>query len=205
MGWEELRASYDIVASKYETRFVDELRDKPRDRELLTAFAESVGDPVVEIGCGPGQVGDFVRRRGRRVFGLDLSPEMARLAGVRLDAALAADMRSLPLATASVGGVLAFYSVIHLPREELGDALAEFRRVLRPGGHVLFSAHEGEGEIRLDEFLDEPVPIVATFFALDELVDAGEAAGLTVVTAERRPSYASESGTVRLYVEATKT
>jgi SAM-dependent methyltransferase len=200
--WDELRSTYDHVAGKYETRFVDELEGKPRDRELLSKFAGSVDDPVVEIGCGPGHVGAFVRARGRRVVGLDLSLEMVRLASTRLDAALIADMRSLPFASSRVGGLLAFYSLIHLPRSELGGALEEFRRVLRPAGRVLFSAHEGQGDVKRDEFLDERVPFVATLFELDELVAATTAAGLDVVTAERRPSYATESGTVRLYIEA---
>ena len=54
----------------------------------------------------------------------------------------------------------------------------------------------------LERFLDQAVPFVATFFELDELVDATTAAGLTVTRAERRASYPTESGTVRLYIEA---
>jgi SAM-dependent methyltransferase len=202
--WDFLRSSYDTVADKYESRFLGELDGKPRDRELLDAFSRSVRDPVVDIGCGPGQVGAFVRARGRRVTGLDLSPQMAKLANRRLDGVLVADMRSLPLASDRIGGLLAFYSLIHLRRPELEPALREFRRVLRPGGHVLFSAHEGDGEVERDEFLEEPVPVGATFFGLDELVGATRGAGLEVTVAERRAPYPSESGTVRLYVEAKR-
>jgi SAM-dependent methyltransferase len=204
VDWDYLRSSYDTTASKYEARFLDELRGKPRDRELLAAFAKSVRDPVAEIGCGPGQIGAFVRHWGRRVVGVDLSPEMAKLAKARLDGALAADMRSLPLATDCLGGLLAFYSLIHVRRAELEPVLREFRRVLRPGGRVLFSVHEGKDEVELDEFLEEPVPFAATLFELDELVGASEAAGLEVTLAERRPPYANEGKTVRLYVEAMK-
>jgi trans-aconitate methyltransferase len=59
-----------------------ELRAKPRDRELLAAFAPSVSGPVVEIGCGPGQIGAFVRQRGRKVFGLDELVDARRSAGL---------------------------------------------------------------------------------------------------------------------------
>jgi SAM-dependent methyltransferase len=200
--WEQLRSSYDVVASKYEVRFLDELRDKPRDRELLTAFAESVSDPVLDVGCGPGQVGAFLRERGRRVFGLDLSSQMALLANGRLDGALVGDMRSLPLAPGLLGGLVAFYSVIHLRRSELNGVIEGFHRVLRPGGRVLFSAHEGQGEVESNEFLGESVPFVATLFELDELVESCSAAGLAVLLAERRAPYQSESSTARLYVEA---
>src|SRR3954451_7004191 len=84
---------------------LDELDGKPRDRELLAAFSKSVGDPVLEIGCGPGQIGAFVRERGRRVIGADLSTEMAGLARGRLDGALVADMRALPFASDLVAGI----------------------------------------------------------------------------------------------------
>jgi len=159
---------------------------------------------VAEIGCGPGQIGAFVRSWGRRVVGVDLSPQMARRAQVRLDGACVADMRSLPFASDAVGGVLAFYAVIHLRRAELGAALREFSRVLRPGGHVLFSAHEGTDDVELDEFLQEPVPFAATLFELDELVAATTAAGLEVTLAQRRAPYETEGKTVRLYVGARK-
>lgn len=204
MAGDDVRSSYDAVAAKYEARFVDELRHKPRDRDLLSAFAATVGDPVVDIGCGPGQIGAYVRAQGRRVVGVDLSPAMAALASGRLDAALSADMRSLPFVSGGVGGVLAFYSLVHVPRPQLAATLSEIGRVLRPAGRVLLSAHQGRGEVQVDEFLDEPVSVAFTFFELDELVDACRAAGLVVERAERREPYEGESSTIRLYVEATR-
>lgn len=204
VAWDFLPSSYDTVATKYASRFGDELDHKPRDRELLEALARSVGDPVADVGCGPGQIGAFVRQRGRRVIGIDLSPEMAKLATLRLDAALVADLRALPLGSESMGGLVAFYAVIHLGRSELGAAVGEFHRVLRPGGRVVLSAHEGTGVVELDEFLHEPVPFAATLFGLDELVGACRRSGLEVTVAERRQPYAIESETVRLYVEARK-
>jgi uncharacterized protein len=204
VAWDQLRSSYDSVAGAYEARFADELAGKRRDRELLDLFAASVTDPVVEVGCGPGHIGAYVRERGRVVIGLDLSFGMTRRAGGRLDSVMVADMRSLPLMSRTVSGLLAFYSVIHVRRTELDTVLLEFARVLQPGGRLLFSAHEGRGEIERDDFLEEPVPVVATLFELDELVGATHAAGLEVVRAERRLPYETESDTTRLYVEATQ-
>jgi SAM-dependent methyltransferase len=203
VAWDQLRSSYDAVAHRYEAQFLDEMRGKPRDRALLAEFAACVSDPVLEVGCGPGQVGVFVRQLGRSVLGLDLSAEMAKLANGRLDGVLAGDMRRLPIADERLGGVLAFYSVIHVRREELRAVLGEFHRVLRPGGRVLVTAHEGQGELERDRFLEVPVPFVATLFELEELIEASRAAGLCVVHAERRAPYPTES-TVRLFVEAAR-
>jgi SAM-dependent methyltransferase len=201
MNFGRVRASYDALAVDYEARFRDELQGKPRDRELLEEFAVAAGDPIVEIGCGPGHIGEYVRARGRRVVGVDFSAEMVALTRHRLDGALVADMRALPIAGGTCGGVLAFYSVIHLPRPDLVAALREFRRVLRPGGRLLFSAHEGDGEIVLDEFVGRPVPMIATLFRLDELVAACDAVGLRVLHAAPREHYEGEV-TTRLYVLA---
>jgi SAM-dependent methyltransferase len=202
VAWDRVRSSHDRVAAAYATRFIDELRGKPRDRELLAAFATSVSDPVVEVGCGPGHIGAFVRDHGRCVVGIDLSEGMAKLSARRLDTAATANMRSLPLASSTAAGLIAFYSLIHVRREELGPVLHEFKRVLRPGGRALFSTQEDHGEVEVDEFLGAPVSLVASFFQLDELIAASRTAGLVIIRAERRAPYPSESETFRLYVEA---
>jgi len=203
--WDWLGSSYDRVASTYEARFADELRGKPGDRALLEAFAASVDDPVVDLGCGPGQIGAHVARCGRVVFGVDLSGAMARLATNRLSSAVVAHLAALPFSGGRVGGLVAFSSLIHLPRSQLHVALEEWHRVLRPGGRVLFSVHEGQGDVHVDEFLDEQVPFCATYFELDELIAAARSVGFEISGAERREPYPTEGlRTVRLYVEAER-
>jgi len=204
VSWDQLRSSYDRVAASYERAFLDELAGKPRDRQILAAFAAAVTGPVADVGCGPGQVGAYLRGRGHRVLGIDLSIEMGRLAAARLDAAAVADLRELPIPDGAIGGLVAFYSIIHVRRRELGGVLREFRRVLRPGGRLLVAAHDGAGEISADDFLGQPAPFVATLYGLRELSRAVTAAGLDLAAAERRSPYGSEHPTFRLYVEAVR-
>lgn len=204
MIWERLPSSYDAVASEYEATFLDELDDKPQDQAMLRDFIEAAPNPIADLGCGPGQVGRFVRSHGRTVVGVDISPEMARLASGRLDAALVSDIRQLPFGGASLGGVVAFYSLIHLPREELDVALAEIYRALRPGGRLLLAAHEGHGLVEQQEFLGHAVPFVATLFSLDELTDATGRSGLHLTMSQRRDPLESEHQTGRLYIAAEK-
>jgi SAM-dependent methyltransferase len=204
LSWDRLASSYDRVADAYQRAFLDELDAKPFDRELLLGFAGARSGPIADLGCGPGQVGGFLRDTGRQVIGADLSPAMVALAAARLDAAVVADIRALPFADECLGGVVAFYALIHLPRHQLAHGVDEIRRVLRPGGSVLLSAHEGTGTIEQDEFLGEPVPFVATLFTLDELEGAVRGSGLDIRRAERRAPYPTEHPTTRLYIEATR-
>ncbi len=204
MAPDDTTRSYDRVAADYDERFGDELVGKPRDRELLAAFADAVADPVLEVGSGPGQIGVHVADHGRRVVPSDRSLPMADRARRRLGCGLVADLRALPVTSASVGGVLAFYSLIHLDRAELGGAVGELARVLRPGGRLLATAHEGSGLIVRTELLGHTLPFSATLLTLDELTAAATAAGLEVTLAERRPPYAGEGDTIRLAVEARR-
>jgi SAM-dependent methyltransferase len=204
VNWDRLPSTYDTVARAYEDAFVDELDGKPEDQAMLRDFSASTTDPIADVGCGPGQIGRFVRSRGRTVLGVDISAAMAGLAAGRLDAALVSDVRRLPVRDASLGGVVAFYSLIHLPRAELGGALAEIHRVLRPGGRLLLSAHEGRGTHEQERFLGHAVPFVATLFTLDELVDAARTSGLRVTLSRRRDPHESEHQTGRLYLGAER-
>lgn len=139
-SWERLRSSYDQVASRYEETFRNELGEKPYDRRLLNRWLTAVDTPVLEVGCGPGQVGAYLQERERQVVGTDLSLEMARLAARRLASAAVADLRVLPIRWASVGAVLAFCSIIHTPRPQLAGALNGSGECSLPLAALLLSA-----------------------------------------------------------------
>ena len=132
------RRSYDAVASTYAALFGAELAGKPLDRALLAAFAETVSGPVADLGCGPGHVTAHLHGLGCAAFGVDLAPEMVAVARRAYPAVsfTVGDMTRLDITSGSLGGIVAFYSVIHLPPDLLPVALAEFARVLAPGGQV---------------------------------------------------------------------
>ncbi|MGY4904954.1 class I SAM-dependent methyltransferase [Streptomyces sp. 900116325] len=144
------REAYDAVAPTYAQLFRDELRDRPFDRAILSAFAEVVsasGDgQVADLGCGPGHITAHLGKLGLSVFGVDVSAAMIKLArnaypGLRFDTG---SMAALNIADGLLGGVLSRWSIIHTPPQELPVILAEFHRVLAPGGHLLlgFSASD---------------------------------------------------------------
>lgn len=103
----------------------------------------SLAGPVLDAGCGPGVVTAALHDLGIDAFGIDLSPRMIAIA--RRDhpqVSFAVDsMADLHLQDATVGAVLAFYSLIHVPDDEVPRVLAQFRRVTRPGGVVIARHH----------------------------------------------------------------
>src|SRR6516162_10763993 len=160
---EYIRTCYDAVAREYAERFADELSHKPLDRELLARFALEVQGrgEVYDLGCGPGQTTAFLHGCGVSVRGLDISAELVREARQRHPGLIfeQGDMLALPVADASVAGVIAFYAIVHLSPAGLRRALAEMHRVLRPGGRLLLAFHIGEGAVHVENFLGRAVAL----------------------------------------------
>lgn len=204
-----LRANYDSVAEAYAERFLHELESKPFDRELLTQFAS--GCPaglIADVGCGPGHVGGFLASQGRaQVVGLDLAPRMIQVAqglfpGLEFEVA---DVRAVERPDAVFSGVVAFYSLIHLPTPDLNTALRELFRLLEPAGRILIAFHVGAGEeVGTDDFLDAAVAMRATQFSPEVFLNAVLDAGFEQIATQFREPYENEYPSQRAYVSATK-
>jgi SAM-dependent methyltransferase len=149
----ETRTAYDTVAVNYAEMLRDNLARMPFDRAMLGLFAETVSGPVVEVGCGPGRIAGYLSSLGMSVSGIDLSPGMVAVAraafpGLRFEVG---SMTDLDLADESVGGLVAWYSIIHTPPELLVTVFREFRRVLRAGGVVLLAFQVGDERRRISQ------------------------------------------------------
>ncbi|MEV0259629.1 class I SAM-dependent methyltransferase [Streptomyces sp. NPDC050732] len=143
--------AYDAIAPVYAGLPRDDLRSPSLDHAMLTAFAGHVrteaAGPVAELGCGPGPVTALLRELGLDVFGIDLSPTMVDLAretypDIRFEVG---SMDALDLPDGELRGAVSWYSLIHAPEPDVATYLAEFHRVLAPGGHLLLAFFESEG------------------------------------------------------------
>lgn len=155
--------AYDGVADTYAEMFRDSLRDSPMDRAILRAFADVVsadGDgQVADLGCGPGHITVYLDELGLAAFGVDASPAMVKLArqaypGLRFDEG---SMAALDIADGALGGVLSRWSIIHTPPPEVPVILAEFHRVLAPGGHLLIGFSGSDGPAHPSQVFDHTV------------------------------------------------
>ncbi|MFZ0181363.1 MAG: class I SAM-dependent methyltransferase [Candidatus Dormiibacterota bacterium] len=210
-----MRVSYDAVTDAYIERVHDELRHKPLDRALLTAFAEQVqgafgaGASVCDAGCGPGHVAAFLAGLGLGVTGIDLSPVMVERARA-LHPDLSFEIGTMTRLDARDGrwqGLIAFYSIIHLTSDaEVRAALREFRRTVVTGGLLLIAVHlgqDGDATVHAEEMLGVAVDMDFRFFDLEQLVAQVTAAGFIVEARLVRSPYPDvEVQTTRAYLLA---
>ena len=205
-----VREAYDTVAADYEKAFGDDLAQLPLDREMLDAALAAATGPgwVLEAGCGPGPAAGYLAGRAARLLGIDLSGAMLNVAGARTAGLLLAqaDIRHLPLRDASCRLVIAYYSLQHLPRADLGSAMAEFRRVLAGEGRLVVATHLGVGEAHIDEFLGHRVRTFAgAYHRRDEIVGLLASAGFEVELERQRGPLPHETNSQRIYVLARRT
>ena len=105
---------------------------------VIDAWSEPFkSEPILEIGSGHGH--HLVYGRGGHEFyvGMDIEEKFLRTMRTRYPTAtpVRGDAYALPFRSGTVGCVLAVYNFEHL--RQLGTALSEIRRVLRPGGELL--------------------------------------------------------------------
>lgn len=194
---EELQHSYDRVAENYAEHFRDEMDKKPFDRKMLDWLAEKVDGlgVICDMGCGPGQIAIYLHNQGVKACGVDLSPEMIRQAqNSNSDVPFQqGDMLALDaVADNSYGGIAAFYSIVHLPRQRVVQALQELKRVLRPKGVLLLTFHLGQETKHLDELLGKEVSLDFLFFETEEVKDYLRTAGFELEEAIERDPYPKE-------------
>lgn len=204
----DIRSAYDLASKAYAEIFLDELRHKPRDLELLQQFALLVGKEhkVLDLGCGPGHTTAHLASLGLNPTGIDLSPQMVATATSlfpRISFAVG-DFLGLSQGDASVAGILGFYCIVHLRSDELVLAFSEMFRVLSDGGILLFSFHVGTESIRTDSFLSTGAPLEFSLFSTSQIRSALTTAGFLDIEIYERPPYESEHPTTRCYVFANK-
>lgn len=204
-----LQDSYDRVAGDYAKQFRDELDKKPFDRKMLDWLVEKVGGRgvICDMGCGPGQIARYLHGQRVKACGVDLSPAMvqqARSANPEIPFQRGDMLALADVAGNSYGGLAAFYSIVHIPRQKVMQALQEFKRVLCPERVLLLAFHIGREIKHLDEWWGKEVSVDFLFFETEEIKGHLKAAGFEVEEVIERDPYpeAVEYQSRRAYIFA---
>lgn len=129
-----VREGYEQVAEAYLT---DRRQVAPDVAALVQLTSRLMpGALVLDAGCGAGLPIAAQLAQSFRVVGIDFSPRQLRLAARHVPGALLTcqDLTQLGLAAGAFDAVCSYYAIIHIPRTEHAGILADFYRLLRPGG-----------------------------------------------------------------------
>jgi demethylmenaquinone methyltransferase/2-methoxy-6-polyprenyl-1,4-benzoquinol methylase len=138
-----VRAMFDRIVPRYD--LMNHLMTFGMDfrwRKLIAKRAAAMGDRVLDVATGTGDVAFDIRSAGARsVVGIDFSPEMivaaedkARARGSDVEF-LVGDAMALPFADDTFDACTVSFGLRNMP--DYGVAIAEMTRVLRPGGRFI--------------------------------------------------------------------
>lgn len=155
----------------------------PADRRRIESWADGADGPLLDLGCGPGHWTAHLASLGYDVHGVDPVEEFVAIARRRHPEVryhLGA-LEGLRRRRDSYGGILAWYSLIHLPPAEVPGALAVLHGALRPTGTLLLGFFDGP---RREEFDHAVAP--ARFWPAGEMATLLEQVGFARLEVKQR-------------------
>lgn len=178
-----VRVAYAARADEYVGLLGSVAAMPVEDERRISTWAASVEGRILDAGCGPGHWTNHLRDLGHAVEGIDLVDAFVSSARRRFPGLVfrQGDLRALPVEDAALGGILAWYSLIHADPADMPAILSEFARALRPGGSLLVGFFDG-GAI-------EPFPhkvVTAYRWSVPEMRCALADAGFDATDVERR-------------------
>ena len=186
---EQVRRAYGIMAHQYIELFGSIAEVHADDLALIDRHL-SIPGAVLDVGCGPGHLTAHLRSLDVDAIGIDLVPEF-------IDHARAThpdgryelgSMHCLPVPDGSIAGLLAWYSLIHVPPDDLDSVLAELRRSMVEAGTLVAGFFDADKTVAFDHQV-----VTAYSWPVDEFSSRLRRAGFTEVERRRRPG-ASERG-----------
>lgn len=182
MSFESVRDAYASRVHEYINAVGRIEHASEPDRERIRDWAAGVDGLILDVGSGPGQWTDYLRESGARIEGVEPVPEFVAAARARYPESTYREGRAerLRVADGELGGILAWFSLIHTDPRRLDECLREFARAIAPGGSLLVGFFAGE---RLEPF--EHAVATAYYWPVAQLAERIESAGFTVRSSVR--------------------
>ena len=168
------------------------------DKSFISAGFNGADD-VLDVGCGPGHLTAYLNSLGHQAAGIDLVPEFvnhARSAYPGIDFSVT-DIANLSGEIKRVGGVLAWYSLIHMSPGEMAKALQRISEILTTEGALIYGGFLAPSRTVFDHRVT-----AATAYSEEEIKRLIEEAGFRVRRLETRP--ATETNRAHIAVAAVR-
>jgi 2-polyprenyl-3-methyl-5-hydroxy-6-metoxy-1,4-benzoquinol methylase len=183
-----VESGYDQMAEQY---LATKDSEDPLALEALEDLASLLPSEaaVLDLGCGAGvPVTRWLADRGFAVTGVDVSAKQLELARTNVPEGtfLKADMTEVTFAPESFDAVVAFHSIIHVPRTEHPTLLESFHRWLEPGGALLATMTVADYEGRDEDWEGWGAPMVWSHYGRNANVAMLREAGFEMRYAEPR-------------------
>jgi ubiquinone/menaquinone biosynthesis C-methylase UbiE len=153
-------------------------------------------------------VARYLHDRGVDICGIDLSPgmlEQARKLNPAIEFHLG-NILALEVEEGAWAAIVAFYSIVHIPRADILQAFREMFRALKPGGLLFVAFHIGIEVLREENLWGHPVSLDVVFYARKEVEGYLALAGFAIEDSLERDPYAPEVEyqSRRAYIRASK-
>ncbi|KAI2620848.1 S-adenosyl-L-methionine-dependent methyltransferase [Xylaria nigripes] len=195
-----MKESYDAIANVYNEWTKPHHKHRMLYLEkALSQLDGSEGLDILELGCGAGLpvTKELLSHPGAKVVANDLSDTQLALAKQNLVGTtdndgiarrlqlVQGDMSSLDFASASFDLVVAFYSIIHLPREEQTALFGRVAQWLKPGGYLVANFSKAEMDVFiLPDWLDDKGWMFWSGWGAEGTLGRIKRAGFDVVVAD---------------------
>lgn len=180
-----VRTAYSAINELYIDLFGSPTDLAPDDTAFVLRHLADAEGPVLDLGCGPGHFTHVLHEAGLAATGIDLVPEFVAHARSRYpDVPFRVDsLRAVDAPTATIGGVLAWFSLIHFAPAELPDILAEFSRILAPCARLVIGFFDSTEHVEMF-----PHKVTSAYrWPVDDMSELLRSAGFTELERQQRP------------------
>lgn len=176
---------YNDIAEDYANDFFDDSSDE----KYIDIFLQKLdGKQIMDVGCGNGRECKYMVEKGFHVTGIDLSPEMLKIAKERVPHVefKIMDISNITYPENSFDGIIANSSLFHVPIEELPKVLNSFRKILKQNGKMLLILQEGDGEVLVEEPYKPGVFVYMYYFSEGQILNMLRDYGFQISYLERK-------------------